>query len=227
MILGASYTIDYITTVTGILSPEDAPTLIPPMARDTKDTSAVVSYSVMLYYTQEVEDSVADLDGFFDQMLAETNQGERNCCHCQKSFLSPGYIQSDVPVRLTKFCIEKATMEEMPFAPDSASVLHAFRKMKGSDAALRNTADAAALIVMNLPSCGAAYLYAYDNGLTFSVTKKSCATGYYSFGHEIAHNFGCGHNREVATNNVYVRVLKLNKLNLIRLLSEFHVVMLI
>ena len=77
MILGASYTIDYITTVTGILSPEDAPTLIPPMARDSKDTSAVVNYSVMLYYTQEVEDNVADLDGFFDQMLAETNQGER------------------------------------------------------------------------------------------------------------------------------------------------------
>ena len=48
------------------------------MARDTKDTSAVVSYSVMLYYTQEVEDNVADLDGFFDQMLAETNQGEIN-----------------------------------------------------------------------------------------------------------------------------------------------------
>ena len=132
-----------------------------------------------------------------------------------------------MPVRLTKFCIEKATMEEMPFAPDSASVLHAFRKMKGSDAALRNTADAAALIVMNLPSCGAAYLYAYDNGLTFSVTKKSCATGYYSFGHEIAHNFGCGHNKEVATNNVYVRVLKFNKSNLIMFLSEFHMVMLI
>ena len=221
---------DYIKTVTGILSPEDAPTLIPPMARDTKDASAVVNYSVMLYYTQEVEDNVADLDGFFDQMLAETNQGERNAviqirCYCQKSF--SGYIQSDVPVRLTKFCIEKATMDEMPFAPDSASVLHAFRKMKGSDAALRNTADAAALIVMNLPSCGAAYLYAYDNGLTFSVTKKSCATGYYSFGHEIAHNFGCGHNKEVATNNVYVRVLKFNKSNLIMFLSEFHMVMLI
>ena len=47
------------------------------MARDSKDTSSVVNYSVMLYYTQEVEDNVADLDGFFDQMLAETNQGER------------------------------------------------------------------------------------------------------------------------------------------------------
>ena len=104
-------------------------------------------------------------------------------------------------------------MKEMPHAPDSASVLHAFRKMKGSDAALRNTADAAALVVMNLPSCGSAYLYTYDNGLTFSVTKKSCAVGYFSFGHEIAHNFGCGHNREVTTNKVYVRVTKSDLLN--------------
>ena len=47
------------------------------MSRDFKDDSAIVNYSVMLYYTQEVEDNVADLDGFFDQMLAETNQGER------------------------------------------------------------------------------------------------------------------------------------------------------
>ena len=31
---------------------------------------------------------------------------------------------------------------------------------------------------------------------TFSLTVKNCATGYYSFGHEIAHNFGALHNRE-------------------------------
>ena len=29
----------------------------------------------------------------------------------------------------------------------------------------------------------------------FSVTGQSCATGYYSFGHEISHNFGCRHDR--------------------------------
>ena len=40
----------------------------------------------------------------------------------------------------------------------------------------------------------------YDNGYTISVTKKSCATGYYSFGHEIGHNFGATHNPEVSTN---------------------------
>ena len=29
----------------------------------------------------------------------------------------------------------------------------------------------------------------------FSVTAQHCATGYYSFGHEIAHNMGCKHDR--------------------------------
>jgi hypothetical protein len=34
--------------------------------------------------------------------------------------------------------------------------------------------------------------------------QKSCATGYYSFGHEIAHMYGCHHNRETgATNPTY------------------------
>jgi len=29
----------------------------------------------------------------------------------------------------------------------------------------------------------------------FSVTKYSCATGYFTFGHEIGHNFGCNHDK--------------------------------
>ena len=169
----------------GIPSPEDAPIIVPPAAQDKKDSKTILEYSVMLYYTTEVKKNVADLEGFFNQILAETNQGYRN---------------SDIPVRLTKFCSEEATLEELPDAKSSFSVLSAFRNMKGSDSALRNTADAAALITWTLPGCGVGYLYSYENGLSFSVTKKSCAAGYYSFGHELAHNFGCHHNREVATN---------------------------
>ena len=73
-----------------------------------------------------------------------------------------------------------------------------------SDAALRNTADAAALITWELPGCGVAFTYTYANGLTLSVTRKSCATGYYSFGHELGHNFGCNHNPEASTNTRYL-----------------------
>ena len=42
---------------------------------DSNDRITQVDYSIMLYYTPEVRDNVADLDGFFYQVLAETNQG--------------------------------------------------------------------------------------------------------------------------------------------------------
>merc|ERR1712112_555471 len=54
----------------------------------------------------------------------------------------------------------------------------------------------AVLLTNDLSSCGRGYLHTYASGLTVSVTKKSCATGYYSFGHEIGHNFGSNHNPE-------------------------------
>ena len=49
-------------------------------------------------------------------------------------------------------------------------------------------ADVVALIVGdNYPYCGQAYVGPRKESM-FSVTKYSCATGYYSFGHEIGHN---------------------------------------
>ena len=115
-------------------------------------------------------------------------------------------------------------MNDMPEATYSVDVLKRFKKMKslyiiksdcnptksniysrsGNYAALRNTADAAALITWSLPGCGVAYTYTYANGATLSVTRKNCATGYYSFGHELGHNFGCNHNPEASTNAMYV-----------------------
>jgi hypothetical protein len=35
-----------------------------------------------------------------------------------------------------------------------------------------------------------------DPNQAYSVVKTSCATGYYSFAHEIGHNMGCQHNRK-------------------------------
>ena len=41
------------------------------------------------------------------------------------------------------------------------------------------------------------------DGDMVSVAKKSCALGYYSFGHEIGHNFGAYHNPGSPTNPKY------------------------
>ena len=75
--------------------------------------------------------------------------------------------------------------------------------MKGTSSALRNSADSAALLALDFNSCGVAYLATYSSGSTISVCQKSCALGYYSFGHELGHNFGAHHNPEVATNTAY------------------------
>ncbi len=67
--------------------------------------------------------------------------------------------------------------------------------------ALRDTygADMVSLIYDTGGYCGVAYLMttlsaAFESD-AFSVVRDSCATGYYSFAHELGHNMGCAHDR--------------------------------
>ena len=68
---------------------------------------------------------------------------------------------------------------------------------------LRKTADSAHLLVLNTESCGAAFQASIQSRLTVSLARKSCALGYFTFGHELAHNFGCGHDPGTYSNNIY------------------------
>lgn len=55
-------------------------------------------------------------------------------------------------------------------------------------------ADIVAMIIADSQYCGIANV-GPNKSLMFSVTAYNCATGYYSFGHEIGHNQGCLHDR--------------------------------
>ena len=61
-----------------------------------------------------------------------------------------------------------------------------------------NCADAVVLIVGNTQYCGMAYLMSSVSssfaGSAFSLVSYTCATGYYSFGHELGHNMGARHD---------------------------------
>ncbi len=76
---------------------------------------------------------------------------------------------------------------------------HALRDLYG--------ADQVTMIVNNESSCGLAYVQStpgpWFDQLAFSVVSRNCATGYYSFGHELAHNLGCQHDRPNAGSAAY------------------------
>ena len=105
----------------------------------TKDTTTPATYSVMFYYTADFEAITPDIHGYIDQVLAETNQG---------------YVNSQIPLTATKFCVEPASINDIQ---DSSDLLHAFARMKSSHTDLRNTADAAVLLAANLNSCGVTF----------------------------------------------------------------------
>merc|ERR1739836_140654 len=90
---------------------------LPPTSKQNRRTTAsdnttIVTYTVMFYYTPEVATTTYDIPGFIDQIIAETNQG---------------YINSMMPVRVAKFCMEEASFNDIE---DSSDALKAFRVMK-------------------------------------------------------------------------------------------------
>ena len=112
-----------------------------------------------------------------------------------------GYSQSGIPVTVAVHCIEQTKIKERP---KSLQMLWKFESMKGTTEALRKSADAATLLVTRFDdACGIGYLGEYSTGDTLSALAKSCAVGYYTFGHELGHNFGCDHDEDVRMRNIF------------------------
>ena len=80
-----------------------------------------------------------------------------------------GYANSGLAITVTMFCHELATIHDNF---DSNKLLSDFENMKGGAAELRNSADAAALLVLYVDVCGRGMLDEARTGLTFSLTAK-------------------------------------------------------
>merc|ERR1711962_620456 len=146
-----------------------------------EDTITVVTYSVMIWTTAQFRalfSSDTDMDTFIDLIFVETNRG---------------YINSEMPVRVQLHDVKPhPTLED---ERTGSQLLYKFEDSM-SQGELLNCADSAALLVGDFNYCGIANLDVTSSCRTYSVTAKGCATGYYSFGHEIGHNFGAHHNPE-------------------------------
>ncbi len=150
-----------------------------------EDTTTIVTYSVKVYYTPSFAAVTADIEAFVEQAIQETNQG---------------YINSDVPLRVSALCIEEATIDDIPNGSD---LLNTFKNMKDTVENLRDSADVTILLVKEFESCGIGFTNTISTGNTVTVAAKSCAIGYYSFAHEIGHNIGLMHNIEISYNPWY------------------------
>ena len=58
------------------------------------DSTTIVTYTVMFYYTADFASVTSDIPGFIDQVIAETNQG---------------YINSQIPVRVARYSFVKGS----------------------------------------------------------------------------------------------------------------------
>jgi Metallo-peptidase family M12B Reprolysin-like len=130
--------------------------------------------------------NLAAIEGLVNLAIAETNQA---------------YQLSNIPTRLRLVKTHyDATFNEKEYGWDAALSLirnngdgqldyvHAMRDQYG--------ADFVSIIVDIGTYCGIGYRPTSPTaGDAFSVVQWSCATGYYSFGHEVAHNMGCNHDR--------------------------------
>ena len=119
--------------------------------------------------------------GLVQLAIAETNgafeaSGIQTRLHLAHAYRHPTYVeQDDLPYERSLESLGNGRIENV----DNERVTYG--------------ADVVAMIVEAPGACGIAYR---TRGVPeardmFSVTSQRCATGIFSFGHEIAHNFGC------------------------------------
>ncbi|MGF1446796.1 MAG: M12 family metallo-peptidase [Pikeienuella sp.] len=148
---------------------------------------------VIVAYTERAADEAEDIDALIELAITETNEI---------------YEISDVPARLVLAHSYQTSYVES--AEDMGDDLDAFTDI--GDGALdevhglrdAHRADLAVLLVgsNDRGGCGIAWLFA-DAELAFGVVAQNCATGYYSFGHEIGHNLGAHHDPATSKNANY------------------------
>jgi len=146
---------------------------------------------VMVVYTaaaQSGEGGEDNIRALIDLAITETNTG---------------YFNSQVNQRLNLVHTQQITYSESGF--DWFTALERLRGKSDGHMdnvhSLRDThkADVVVLLVNDFRYCGLAYLMSTESASfessAFSVVNTSCATGYYSFGHELGHIMGSHHDR--------------------------------
>ncbi|MCX4027168.1 hypothetical protein H0A36_08800 [Endozoicomonas sp. SM1973] len=141
--------------------------------------------TVMVAYTQRAiddNDGIEGVNGLIQKAVEETNQSYQN---------------SNIPIDLTLVHTVKTGYTESYF-----DIYTDVENLKGKEDGhmddlhqLRDRfkADITILLTGTGMACGVAHTIMADPSTAFALVKDSCATGYYSFAHEIGHLQGARH----------------------------------
>lgn len=142
---------------------------------DAKATAANTVIRVLVNYTASAASASGDINGLINLAVAESNQGYANsgvqitlqlAAKSQVSYTQSGSFSTD----LSRY---RGTSDGY------MDTIHSQRNT--------NTADVAVLLINNSSSCGLASAIGASASTAFAAAHWDCATGYYSFAHEIGH----------------------------------------
>lgn len=136
---------------------------------------AISTIRVLVAYTPAARTASGDITGLISLAVAETNQG---------------YVNSGVEISMVRAVSTQVTYTESgSFSTDLARFRGTTDGYMDSIHSTRNTytADVAVLLINNSSSCGLASGIGSTASTAFAAAHWSCATGYYSFGHEVGH----------------------------------------
>ncbi len=138
-------------------------------------TLANTTIRVLVAYTPSAATASGDITGLINLAVAESNQG---------------YTNSGVNITLQLASSVRVTYTESgSFSTDLSRFRGTTDGYMDSIHTTRNstTADVGVLIINNSSSCGLASGIGSTASTAFAAVHWSCATGYYSFAHEIGH----------------------------------------
>jgi peptidyl-Asp metalloendopeptidase len=154
---------------------------IPPFPRKLESDKSITTISVLVAYTPAVQNKVADVPSLVQLAFNEANQSYKNSnIHIN---LVPA-LADPVLVSYTETGSQDTALREFINMAD-------VRRLRES-----NKANVAVLFVDDGEACGVARRILATRDSAFVVVYYNCATGYYSFAHEIGHLQGARHNPE-------------------------------
>ncbi len=138
-------------------------------------TKAISTIRVMVVITDRAKTKIGNITNFVNLAISETNAGYTN---------SGVEITAQLAGTYTTSYVESGSM-----STDLARIRGTTDGYMDSVHSLRNTnaADIVMFVIDNAASCGLASGIGATASTAFAAVHYSCATGYYSFGHEMGH----------------------------------------